>query len=245
MAASTSSIVGSILDSYSRRARLAPVFLAALPALGLVLALIPTLPAWHKLWPVLAGGGLLALVDQLGRDAGRRLQPALWASWGGAPATAMLRHAENPNPVLLARRHRKLETLMGESLPTEQEEQADRAAADHAYEAAVTFLIQRTRSRETFPLVFTENRNYGFRRNMLGLRPWGRRISAASAAVALGALIGALFGWINLAEIPLVVVLVASVTLLVIWNRTVTPEWVRRAADAYAARLLEAIETLT
>jgi hypothetical protein len=245
MAASTGSIVGSFLDGYSRRARLAPVFLVALPALGLGLALIPSLSAWHKLWPLLAGGGLLALVDQLGRDAGRRLQPGLWSSWGGAPATAMLRHTESSNPVLLARRHRKLETLMGESLPTEQEERADPVAADHAYEAAVAFVIQRTRSREIFPLVFTENRNYGFRRNMLGLRPWGLRISAASAAVAFGALIGALFGWMNLAEIGLGGVLVASVALLVIWNRTVTPEWVRRAADAYAARLLEAIETLT
>jgi hypothetical protein len=156
----------------------------------------------------------------------------------------MLRRAGSSNPVLLARRHRKLETLMGESLPTEQEEQADRTAADQAYEAAVRFLIQRTRSRETFPLVFTENRNYGFRRNMLGLRPWGRRISAATAAVALGALIGVLFGWINLAAIPLVGVLLTSVTLLIIWSRTVTPEWVRRAAEAYAERLLESIETL-
>lgn len=79
---------------------------------------------------------------------------------------------------------------------------------------------------------------------MLGLRPWGRGVSAASAAVALGALIGVLFGWINLAEIPLLWVLVASVTLLIIWNRTVTPEWVRPAAEAYAERLLETIETL-
>jgi hypothetical protein len=240
-----SSTVGSVLDSYSRRARVAPVFLVTLPALLLGLALVPTLPAWHKLWPLLAGGGLLALVDQHGRDAGRRRQPGLWASWGGPPTTAMLRHAGTPNPVLLARRHRKLETLMGAPLPTAQEEQADPAAADHVYATAVAILIQRTRSGETFPLIFTENRNYGFRRNMLGLRPLGIWISAAAAVVAFVALIAALAGRINASEVSLLAALAAAVLLLMVWIRTVTPDWVKRAADAYAERLLEATETLT
>jgi hypothetical protein len=240
-----SSTVASLLDSYSRRARVAPVFLVTLPALLLGLALVPTLPAWHKLWPLLAGGGLLALVDQLGRDAGRQRQPGLWASWGGPPTTAMLRHAGNPNPVLLDRRHRKLGTLLGALLPTAQEEQADPAAADHVYETAVAILKQRTRSEETFPLIFTENRNYGFRRNMLGLKPLGIWISAAAAVVALVALIAALAGRINASEISLLAALAAALLLLVVWIRTVTSDWVKRAADAYAERLLEATETLT
>jgi hypothetical protein len=35
-----------------------------------------------------------------------------------------------------------------------------------------------------------------------------------------------------------------SAVLLVYWWRIVTPEWVRRAAELYADRLLEAVETL-
>lgn len=65
------------------------------------------------------------------------------------------------------------------------------AGADHVYQAAIAVLISRTRGRRReYPLIFTENCNYGstFRRNMLGLRPWGKLLAAvgilALAAIA-------------------------------------------------------------
>src|SRR5437016_2310437 len=79
-------------EAYSIKARWSPVFLAVLPPLILCFALVPGLPAWNKLWPLLGAAGVVILVDQLGRDRGKRLEPALWASWGGAPTTAALRH---------------------------------------------------------------------------------------------------------------------------------------------------------
>jgi hypothetical protein len=242
----TSSLTRSgFLDAYSRRARLSPVLLVALPAVLLSLALVPSLPDWHKLWPVLAGCGVIILLDQLGRDAGRRLQPDLWASWGGAPATAALRHRGTPNPVLLARRHEQLGTLMGQPLPTEPEEQQDPAAADHAYAAAVAYLISRTRSRDDFPLIFVENCHYGFRRNLLGLRRWGLQSSAASAIAAALGLALVMVDVVDLSAALLVGVLAVSVVAFVLWQRVVTPAWVKRAAEAYAERLLEAAERLS
>ena len=104
---------GRFLDSYSLRARWSPVVLVMLPPLLLCFSLIPGLPAWSKFWPLLGTCGLVVLGDQLGRDAGKRLQPSLWASWGGPPTTAGLRHRDASNPVLLARRHERIAAITG------------------------------------------------------------------------------------------------------------------------------------
>ena len=45
---------GRALDAYSIKARWAPVFLVVLPPLILCFSLVPGLPAWNKLWPLLA-----------------------------------------------------------------------------------------------------------------------------------------------------------------------------------------------
>jgi hypothetical protein len=236
---------GRALDAYSVRARWAPVFLVALPLLILFFSLVPGLPTWNKLWPLLGAASVVILVDQLGRDGGRRLQPALWASWGGAPTTASLRHRDAANPVLLARQHEQIATIVGHALPTAHEEQADPAAADHVYQAAIAVLIARTRGRRgEYPLIFTENCNYGFRRNMLGLRPWGRPLAAASGILALAAIAARLAGLLNLPLALACIALVVSAAASVLWWRVVTPDWVQPVARAYAERLLEAVETL-
>ncbi len=236
---------GRTLDAYSIRARWAPVFLVVLPPLILCFALVPGLPAWNKLWPLLGAVGVVILVDQLGRDGGKRLEPALWASWGGAPTTAALRHRGAANPVLLARQHERIAVIVGNALPTADQERADPAGADHAYQAAIAVLIARTRGRRReYPLIFAENCNYGFRRNMLGLRPWGKLLAAAAGILALAAIAARLTGLVNVPLALASVALVVSAAATVIWWRVVTPDWVQPVAWAYAERLLEAAETL-
>jgi hypothetical protein len=221
------------------------VLLVVLPPLALCFSPVPGLPAWNKLWPLLGAASIVILVDQLGRDGGKRLQPALWASWGGAPTTAALRHRDAANPVLLARQHERIAAIVGHALPTADEERADPAGADHAYQAAITVLIARTRGRrKEYPLIFVENCNYGFRRNMLGLRPWGRLLAAAAGIVALAAIATRLAGLVNISLALAGAVLAVSAAATVIWWRVVTPNWVQPVAQAYAERLLEAAETL-
>jgi hypothetical protein len=236
---------GRALDAYSIRTRWAPVLLVALPLLILCFSLVPGLPAWNKLWPLLGAASVVILVDQLGRDGGKRLQPALWASWGGAPTTAALRHRDTANPVLLARQHERIAAIVEHDLPTAAEERADPAGADHAYQAATAVLIARTRGRrKEYPLIFVENCNYGFRRNMLGLRPWGRLLAAATGILALAAIASRLAGLVNIPLGLAGAVLAVSAGATALWWRVVTPNWVQPVAQAYAERLLEAAETL-
>ena len=87
---------------YTLLARIVPVYLVLLPV-GIIM----------KVWLLgnsLEGtiGALLAgpiaismFLGEFGRDQGYRKQDRLWASWGGAPTTQLLRHRNsNVNPLI-------------------------------------------------------------------------------------------------------------------------------------------------
>jgi Flp pilus assembly protein TadB len=67
------------LDAYTARARLGPAALAALPALALLGGGLLAPSEVAKLGTT-AIAAVLLVASQLSRDAGRRLQPALWES---------------------------------------------------------------------------------------------------------------------------------------------------------------------
>jgi hypothetical protein len=236
---------GRLPDQYTIRARVLPALLVALPAGLAALAWFPTgLPGGSIIAGLLAWSGATVLVAQLGRDAGRRKQPELFRSWGGPPTTKRLRHAGKGNRVTRERVHKKLATLMRKKLPSAAEEAADPGAADEAYEACVDFMKGRTRDRKKFNLVFEENCNYGFRRNLWGLKPIG--LALAVAALAATAVLPVVQqGPLTVAGMrPALVPGAIILAILLAWIFIVTPRWVAVPAHAYAERLLEATERL-
>ena len=234
------------LDSYSRRARLAPALLVLLPVGIAALAWFPGPPTWWQpLLGILLSCGVVLLLSQLGRDRGVRLEPVLFAEWGGSPTVRGLRHQGSVNAIALQRRHEKLRVLVpGIQLPTHDEETADSKGADQAYDACIAILREKTRDRKLFPLVFDENCNYGFRRNLLGLK-WVGVTFAALGTVATGVLI-ILDAYTLRQRVPpsVVAAFVTDVLLLLVYALIITPSWVRIAAEGYAARLLAACEAL-
>lgn len=233
-------------DSYTWKARVLPVFVVLLPV-GLAASLwFPNFVFVERLVGALAAPfGLAMLLSQIGRDFGYRKQSALWKHWGGAPTTQQLRHrSDNPNPVLLKRYHDRLSLLRPDlSLPSAAEETRDPAQADHVYSACVQFLISKTRDHTQFPLLFKENVNYGFRRNLWGLKPFGITLAAACLIAAI------LRAWLLVgspADLSgeLLVSIAVSFVLVLFWTLWVTQKWVRIPAEAYAARLLECCEQL-
>jgi hypothetical protein len=122
------------------------------------------------------------------------------------------------------------------SIPTADDERRDPPAADEVYDACTRFLIARSRGNR---LVLQENINYGFRRNLWGMKPLGVSI-ALTCAIGLGASLyanranGFLPGAV---AVEIVNVLIAGAWLIVI-----TPRWVMLPAQAYADRLLETLE---
>ncbi|MFF9627079.1 hypothetical protein [Streptomyces griseosporeus] len=182
-------------------------------------------------------------MDQIVRDRGRAIQPDLWSSWGGPPATKALRHSGAKNPTLLARRHQKLAALLDHPMPTKRQETGNPAKADETYEMAVRYLIAQTRDTTQFRLIFLENCHYGFRRNMLGVRTIGLTTSLAVSGMAVVAVAASYYGMLAW-KIGFVLVAVVGLTLSVFWWRVVNSEWVRSAAEDYAERLLDALDVL-
>jgi hypothetical protein len=230
-------------DRYSLQARLMPVILVILPMLLVAAGAIAS-GARNEVAFGVVMAALAALGAQVGRDRGRRLEASLWSSWGGSPTLARLRFRANRSHQVTASLHTRISDVLGDALPEEGDEQAHPDAADQQYDDAVRRLRGLTRDHRQFPLLFAENVNYGFRRNALRLRPFG-----IAVAVAVLAACCVLFG-VTHAPLGHRAALYGpgastSSVLLVFWIRTVSPDWVRIPAGAYADRLFEAVDVLS
>jgi hypothetical protein len=231
------------LDVYTMRTRLAPALLTAAPALALGIAALPLLPGVHRFWTLVALG-LATFASLVARAAGNRVQMALFEIWGGMPTTSRLRFADAKSTAEIQRRHNALELVLGDvTMPSEPEESADPRAADSEYEAAMKRIVARVRNSTEYPLLNQENRNYGFSRNLLGLKRMGVLIALGTAAISVGAflLLGALSSWT--AAMPLVLAIVVSVAALGLWPQ-VGPDMVKPSAEAYADRIIDAVYAL-
>lgn len=226
------------LDEYDLRARVLPAMLITLPV---VTAVYVFLPGARGLAGVISGSvveySVLFLLARIARDRGKRIQESLYKKWGGKPTTAMLRHRDTRIDPLTKDRYKQ--TLSGLSLlsfPSETDEEGDPIRADQTYESAVRALIEKRRSK-TYRLVFAENCNFGFVRNLLGLKLIGLAVAVASL-VADGALIWR--NWGNTSDVQYVPVIVAIA--LIVLLLFVTEPSARRTAEAYAEALLRTCE---
>lgn len=228
-----------LLDPYSWCARAFPMYLAIMPIACALASILP-----HGLKLTVSGSVALVfaplafVMRQIGADFGKRLEKRLWQRWGGPPTTRFLRHRNNEfNEITRQRIHEKLRKF-GLHVPTKEEEETDPVRADVHYEACVEELIRITRDRKDFPLVFENLADYGFRRNLLGLKPLGLLIAVVSFLLCLYLV---LVNW-DVKE-PSTVAIVAAVLalgILLMWTFWVNEKAVRIAAERYARSLLEA-----
>jgi len=231
-------------DTYTQRARLYPAFLSVLPLFFTAIACYPkdyfTLSVFLG---VLNLGGGTFLFAQIGRSLSKSKEDKLFKSWGGKPTTRQLRHINTTNKILLERRHKKLQQLITDiQIPTLEEEQMDPQRADEIYEACTKFLINKTRKIDEFPLVFQENCNYGYHRNLWGLKPIGLTLSSLGLFITLSYIIFVS----KESTSPLTITGgIANLLSLLAWIFIVTPNWVRTVAEAYAERLLDTCENLS
>ena len=165
------------------------------------------------------------------------MEERLLAEWGGWPSTAVLRHRNSTfDEVTKSRFHKRLVELGAvEAMPTPAEEIADPGKADATYSAAATWLRSKTRDAKKFPLVFEENINYRFLRNLLGSKWYGL------GAAGLGIAADALAVWKGRSQ---GVVAGACVVFALALLLGVTESGLRRQAFTYARRLIESIGDL-
>lgn len=128
------------------------------------------------------------------------------------------------------------------NVPTMEQEMSDPLKADQVYDACIRFLIGKTRDIKKFSLVYKENINYGFLRNLWGLKPLGIFLSLISL-INCGYFLWV--EWSNKKILPETIILTLIVLCIsVLWITWVRPAIVKIAAEAYAERLLECCENI-
>lgn len=240
-----------VTDSYNRRARLQPVLLTALPLVPLVFFLYPEFETYGIAVGGVACFGGIALLSQIGRERGKRLEPNLFSQWGGMPSIAMLRHRDTRlNGTIKNQYHSFLSSnIPGLTLPTQDEELNNPKDADDIYSAASDWLREKTRDITAFRLIYEENMNYGFRRNYWALKPCAISIDVAVVAFLCSRFTTiwnnnflttsqelGIFFWLTVA---------VSMAHLVFNLLFATQAWVKVVAEAYARQLLAASNSLS
>lgn len=239
-------MIGSILDPYDRKARLYPallVMLVPVASLTLVAPVFSSQLAGLASLAIALGG--LMLLSSLGREWGKRKEPKLYEAWGGTPTTLMLLRASTDLDQLTLDRYRGVleGKISGLNFPDRNTEASDPSKAVAACESAVKWLREATRDTKKFALIFAENTNYGFRRNLLGVKPM------AIVLCVLTLLATALHAWLSSSGNLTAVTaqswgagLAACIGILV-WGAIVNADFVKTTAFAYATALLAACDS--
>ena len=240
-----------VLDPYDREARLKPALLCGLPLVASIVLLIPQLGLiWGLIGGVVVYGGGSMLLIQIGRDLGKGLEKRLFQSWGGRPSAAMLRHADGRLEKPTKERYRRFlsEAVPGLTLASAVDERENPERAHAGDESANRWLLEQTRDHARFALLFTENVNYGFRRNLLGLKPIALGVDAIALLLVVGVASGSWTGqFASTIEIvapewwaSLSITAVHTLAFVVL----IRAKWVRAAAETYARQLLAACDSL-
>ena len=236
----------SPFDEHAFRARVIPTLVVVvIPVMGF-LCWLPAFSTTQLTLVAVLSLVLTSLFSQIGRDLGKALEPKLFEEWGGRPSVQLLRCSTK----LLSKETRERYRLKLESIdrnlriPTEFEELVDPQAADSRYDSASLFLRETTRSKSAFPVVFNENVNYGFRRNLLAMKPAGILLCVAGAISSITATIVGMKGSAVDSEASSLVIAFLNAALLTWWCLRINSQWVRVAAFAYAERLLGSCDSL-
>ncbi|MHB8913447.1 MAG: hypothetical protein ACYC4I_00320 [Minisyncoccota bacterium] len=220
------------------------MFVLLLPFGLLLLAWYPSTSAWVNALEALGLPIVLtALLSQLGRDLGKKKEPALFAEWGGMPTDRTLSFGKTfLDGATFARYRAKLVTLLPSvQFLDEAQELAAPDAALQVFRTCTNFLREKTRDHGKFPLIFAENINYGFRRNLWAMRAAGMTISVIGTIGAAAPILLMPGNPISALEVAAVVI---NACLFVFWLLRINKDWVRVTAEEYAKQLFAACEVL-
>lgn len=232
------------MNSYNLKARVYPVILTLIPIIIIGFIYSIQLQSYYQ---ILVSFGvttaLFFLFSQLGRDKGKSLEKEMWKKWGGIPSTQVFRYSDNTiDKHTKIRYHKKLMELtgVGENI-NEMFETTSPNDADEVYKSWSNYLISKSRDTKKYNLLFQENVNYGFRRNLFGLKTF-----------AIIIIILLMIGCVTYSFIignyqldyskELIISEIILVLFLIFWISKIRENWIKSVAFSYAERLIEVTE---
>lgn len=235
----------SQFSQYEIKARLFPALLLLAPFLFTVLTWYPEL--------ISLGSSILVIVffiitlfflAKYCREMGVKKQDKLLKEWGAFPSILILRHRDPViDPVTKSRYHSFLqEKVKGVQLPTSNEEIENPEYYDIQYKSAIKWLLEYTRDSHKYSLLQQDNINYGFSRNMLGVKSLGILLTILAVGVNIYGIYNE-YGFDSL-MFPLVIwiSLLTNIGFFLFWLLFVNENWVKSTSYAYARTLLACCE---
>ena len=162
-----------MISKYELNARIYPTLITLSPIL--LLAIYFSID-YQNIYSLIGGLGLTTILGfilgQFGRDQGKKGEKKLWKEWGGAPSTQILRYSDDTlDKHTTSNIHSTLFNLTNIGSPNMREiENLDPKNSDEVYSSWANYLRGKTRDTSRYKLLFQENINYGFRRNLWGLK---------------------------------------------------------------------------
>lgn len=226
----------SLSDRYERKARLVPGLIAASPVALTTAALSAERSPWYiAVGSTVVVEALLAfLLGHLARARGKAAEESLWRAWGGPPTTRWLRPGDSTCSDQQKSKWRgAIKRITGLTIPASATPERTDADLDRVISDATRQLRYALRECAEGAMVRIHNEEYGFVRNLLGLR-WHWLVAAGLSAIGCVALLlGGERAWVGLA------VAGGSAVVAFLVGREL-PRYVRRCADRYAESLLAA-----
>jgi len=229
----------NLTDRYERKARLLPAVIVVLPLAIAVASLVGLQADWYS---ALGAGALFEGVlgvglSHLARIPGTTFGEKLATQWGGQPTHRWLRPGDVAHSEAQKSRWRgAIRTLTGLTVPatagTKTAEEIDKLIDD-----AVRQLRNRLREEPAARMVTVHNEDYGFARNLGGLRwAWVAFSVLGAGACGLGLYLGR--GHLLAMVVEVGFALISGCVLFAL------PEYVRHCADRYAESLFAAAITV-
>ncbi|OYV36086.1 MAG: hypothetical protein B7Z80_16615 [Rhodospirillales bacterium 20-64-7] len=228
------------LDRYDRNARLYPAFLSLLPVFVVIAVWLP--PVWTLLGGLISlasACGLIFFLAQIVRYLGRQVEKRLGDRVGRARSAVLLSHGDTLIAADTKARYHRYLADHGIKVPDRDLETRNPAAAIQGFRSAVDWLLEHTRPNAQSSMLLNENIAYGFRRNLVGLKPVA--IALLVVAIAINAYL------IATKDDQSRMVAAGAVELfflmsLIAWIYVVGSAFVEDASVAYAQRFLAQCE---
>lgn len=232
-----------LLSPYELRARTLPGMLLIAPVIALFTGLIPMAHSWQAMTAIVVGWFAIGYpIGQWMRDIAQPQQAALFAGWGGAPTTQLLRWS-NPSVSDQEKEVARASVLrLGEfKWLTQEQERANPGEADaHLKTVVGAILAAARRHPEQYERMDRASAHFGFQRNCFYSRFVGSIIAAVSAILSGACLV--------LPGLPVDATLVIladgfCLAMLLFWTTGVSARRLRVSGDAFAMEVFHHLPT--
>lgn len=220
------------VDSYDLKARYTPALIVSLPVLSMLwTCFYSEIETISKIVGGIVSAAILYFIAMVIRALGKRIEPNLWESWGGAPSTQIVLWKNNRiGEGLKEKYHEMVRQDLDLPMLTNEEEKADPEKAAKQIEDVFKRVKGVIRKYDQKGVWSIANAEYGFARNLYG----SRRLWFILSILCL--IISAAFLWKQFSNLVLVgfIILCLNLAGCIFFSWFLLPDYTKQVGFRYA-----------